>query len=507
MIPTGTAPTAPSTGPSPSALVRAVRPTLFGAAEDPDLIFALLLSNLMSPSLRPLAGKALPKAPADPAATMRKIRKFVDNRFSHIPPLEMARIWGLHERERIADPEERAAGDGAMEMLRAGYLKTRETDRPMREELWDFLKMEAFPEFLYPTLDLIPFREPVPFPERTGGTLGLTSCFDECLLLATLAVSSGHCAPEDLIFLGSPFHYTLFAFAGDRGFWFNGKRELLPAEEWESLHPGDPLGAARELDSRVLVYDRIVTARGSRVRGRSGGLAGEDLRRAKERISGFLGFELNLFDGGKTDVEESPDPGEGRIGPDDSQNPDSEKGEAVGLEGEQPSSGAAPWRQEVREPEAWEAEIRRRAGEGEMPSRSALHAFRSLRGTEPGAFAEAALRGYRVYLQSAAIANPDEGIRRVRALGGTESYLPGGDRMALPDEVLRFDRGTRKERALTLYALLRLSPAFEGVREDAPGAGGKGPTGKIPSLFLEPGEEDWVLHVGDRSIPGRDLMP
>ncbi len=465
------------TVPPRSALVRAVRPTLFGAAEDPDLIFALLLSNLMSPSLRPVTEKALPRAAADPASAVRKIRKFVDNRFFHIPPLQMAHIWGLHEQERIADPTERAVAAEAMEQLRAGYRKTQSTDHPMRTELWDFLEMAAFPEFLYPTLDLIPFREPVPFPERTGGTLGLTSCFDECLLLATLAVSSGLCAPEDLIFLGSPFHYSLFAFVGERGFWFNGKREVFSAEEWEALHPGDPAKAREDLESRVLVHDRIVSVRGSVVRGRPGGLAGEDLRRTRERLSGFLGFDLDLFDG-ETSARES---GEGRP---------------------LPTPTGADWGREPRDPSAWEAEIRRRAGEGDPLSLSALHAFRSLRGTDPEAFAEAALRGYRVYLQSAAVSGLDEALRQVRSVEGTASYLPGGDRMALPDEVLRFGRGDARERALTLYALLRLSPEFCGDG-GAPG----GETSPAGTLALEPGAEDWVLRVGDRTIPGRDLMP
>jgi hypothetical protein len=70
-------------------LDRAVAPNLFDAAADPEVIFPLVLANLMSPRLwelrDQLSGSADPiRALCD--CTIRPIQQYVDHHFEHVTP-------------------------------------------------------------------------------------------------------------------------------------------------------------------------------------------------------------------------------------------------------------------------------------------------------------------------------------------------------------------------------------------------------------------------------------
>ena len=107
-------------------LVRAARPTLFSATSQPQLIASLVLANLMSERLWRLADRIAKSGRAafakrDIPGMMRAVQKFVNGRFYHAKHLDFGRIWGLHEREMIADPDDMEATDYALDILERGF--------------------------------------------------------------------------------------------------------------------------------------------------------------------------------------------------------------------------------------------------------------------------------------------------------------------------------------------------------------------------------------------------
>ena len=443
-----------------SDLSRAVRPTLFATARNPELLSALTLAHLASGSLHRLAARALPEPPANPLEGLERLRRFLDRRFRHLAFEEHARIWGFFEEERLRDPEDRERAETTRLLLEEAYDATQGTSRPIPEIYRTFLENRCFPEVLYPPLDVILRLD------AGTRTLGPTTCCDEALLFGALAVATGLCAPEDLTFLGSPFHYTLFVPSSGGTYWFNGKKEGLDRETWRAMGSGEE--ARKQLRTRLPVADRVITLRGAAVRGRPGSLSSGNLERAAERIRDFLGFEPTLLEELRSSDPTPPEP------------------------------SPPCWKEAPQDAAGWEEALRR--GEGPIPL-LARHAHRSLRGTHLRAFEEAALRGNAPFLRGAQVLSLDDAVQALRELPDPTSPLEGTDRLALPDEVFRLGRGTPRERALALFALLRHSPlAADGIhlpREEREPA----------ALSLCVGGPDWGVLWGNVHIPGEDLLP
>lgn len=88
----------------------------------------------------------------------------------------------------------------------------------------------------------------------------------------------------------------------------------------------------------------------------------------------------------------------------------------------------------------------------------ALYAFRSLRVAHPEAYVLAALREAKAREIGRSLRSVEEAIAMARGIHGSESIFGSRDRIAMPDEILLFDTGTDRERALLLHALLVHSP-------------------------------------------------
>jgi len=91
----------------------------------------------------------------------------------------------------------------------------------------------------------------------------------------------------------------------------------------------------------------------------------------------------------------------------------------------------------------------------------ALYAFRSLDVRLPQAYARAALRDWRARELGKAVNGLADAISIVGHVQGGDSIFGSRERIALPDEVLLFNKGSDRDRALLLYTLLRHSPAHD----------------------------------------------
>ena len=423
-------------------LVQAAKPTLFSTTARPELIISILYSNLMSERLWQLGKQTAKQATpllteAERFKLLTKIHKTIKYRFYHAKPIEVARIWGLHERERITDPADLTANDYAMQLLETCYNSPNET-RTGVPLMLEFLEMGAFPEFCYPTVDLILAHHTLlqDLPSRPHG---MTSCLDECILIAAVALVLRFCRLDEIVFIGSPFHYSLLLFPeGSDGYWFNAKRELFDAASWRTAlgeeHTPEVIRDA--FFSRMLGFDRLITANGCCIFPRNeSNLSHADLESLCGKISRFLGVELKELlpateETGTLSYTSCTSP----VLPD-----------IAGCE-----SGA----------EFAERLLTLIKTNSDHILSSSLYTFRRLDVPEPQTYVSAALSGYRVWLRSAEVTSMEDALALVRAIPGRDSVFGPSDRLALPDEVLIFNTGNDIERILLLYTLLMLSASF-----------------------------------------------
>ena len=57
---------------------------------------------------------------------------------------------------------------------------------------------------------------------------------------------------EDIVFVGSPLHYTLYLFPDEEGYMFNAKREFFRRQDWSKQSGGDPEVSSRLFMERPL---------------------------------------------------------------------------------------------------------------------------------------------------------------------------------------------------------------------------------------------------------------
>lgn len=408
--------------------IRAIRPTLFSATLHPEFIPALVLANLMTPRLWEWADK-IRADPAwtgtDPAERLRRLHRFLNKRFFHPQGTEFGRIWGLQERERISDPEEREASDYAMRMIEESLCEI--TD----PTYWTFsflpsLRHGQFPLYVYPTADTLAALSTV-LPGTDRRVLGVTCCLDECVLAASLALATGVCRRDDLAFFGSPAHYTLMVRTVGGPVWFNAKRECFTCTAWAETIGADRAAAFLR---RLFLFDRLITPTAWAI------YPAGPCFDPEEKLPGWV-EEAERFVGAPVPWLR-PVPAT------------TEKARAV--------SGFPDLPVHARAAGA-EAAIIAATRTGDAPvARAGLFAFRHPEFCDPEGLAEAANAGFRVFLKAAEVLSPADADAIVRAIPGRTSIYGEGGRMALPDEVLAFRTGSEAERELLRETLLRLAP-------------------------------------------------
>lgn len=408
-------------------LIKAVSPSLFSAVLHPDLIIALVIANLMSPKLWELAKRIPAGDRANPEVTMKRLHKFVNRNFYHPNPSDFCRVWGLYERETVTDPDELASSDWAMSIIREGIELTRNRDAGFVIGLLD---NSTAPRYIYPTVDLILAPTPA-LQALKPPVLGMTACLDECVLIASLALAGGLCKMEDVVFVGSPLHYTLYLFPDEEGYMFNAKREFFRRQDWSQLSGGDPEASSRLFMEKLFVCDRIITPFGGCVfPNRSVTIAPERMEDVVKRISHFLSA---------TPQELSQALATAR------------KAGATDLAGADLIDGLP-----TLSCAAIEAAVLAAMDHAGYPLlETALYVFRHPRVNEPELYKEAAMRGFRSYILSGAVLCPADAREIVAGISGDRSVYGESLRVAMPDEVLAFDTASDDERKLFEETLLR----------------------------------------------------
>jgi hypothetical protein len=140
-----------------SSIDRAVAPNLFDAILDPELIFALVLANLMSPRLWELRRRLLQSSgPGDPpfADGIQRIQQLIDHHFEHVTPTRIAEVNGVLDLDSEAERLGSAAVDYAVSKI-LSTLDWRVRRGTLVKDVFpvDLIGRRKFPAYIYSTID------------------------------------------------------------------------------------------------------------------------------------------------------------------------------------------------------------------------------------------------------------------------------------------------------------------------------------------------------------------
>ena len=414
------------------AIEWAVAPNLLDAVVDPELVFSLLLANLMSPRLWEFASR-MQNRPATATLTgdLAQVQQFIDHHYEHVTPEHVFETNGVLDLEF----EARRLGASAVEYAHAKILSSMES-RVRRGSYaanvagLSRLRRHQLPAYFYSTIDeayahrrLLRGRKHKPY--------GITCCIDEAALFAALSIARRITSAERLMFLASPAHHTALVRTTDHGWWFYGKHDLFSSADWKTLvtrsHKGDPQVA---FDFRLPNLDRIMTTAGSIFfENGENSMSEANLAARVKLIDAFFGTRLAQLDQAlrrgfrpleNTHLDEI----------------------FAGINGA--SDGPAV-----------QQRLSRLAFQEDQPAAlRALYAFRTLDVPDPNVYLRAArtaaLRNHSLP-QPASI---DAAVDQVAAIKGCESIFGDVTRIAMPDETIRFGTGSDRDKALLLHVIL-----------------------------------------------------
>jgi len=428
-------------------LAQAARPTLLDAAARPELLFSVILANLMSPKVWDFAARvreraaesAGPAAVPDATAIAEAIHCHIDKKLKHSNPMEVAAVWGVDD---LAE-ERRRLGAEAVDYPISLIMAAEEFDKAIGreagvDELVGLAETGQFPDFEYGTLDL---SEAYPKSIKGRHSLGLVSCADVATLAASLACLLGAAPLQDIVLLGSPHHYTTFVLHPSGGFWFSGKRDLFTPATWAAQAQGrGQEGLFDALDHHASVLDRTIAWSGAHLYGEHRStIPAQELARYYAAARRFLTVEPpGLAAAFQRPTTYAPSASPPPIDIADMGSPAQVMQAVDALARSHPESicGLAPY------------------------------TGRLLRVEHPEAYIRAGLRGRHLRQAASDVTSLAAACAVAAAVPGRDPVFGDIERIALPDETLVFGAASHRERALLILCLLALAPAVPATDKE-----------------------------------------
>lgn len=256
----------------------AVAPDLFDVLFDSELIATLCMSDLLSAGLWTQVSKIraeLDSHPLDDSISLADIppvisavQKYINKRFTHLHPTDVAAIYGLTDLnvESVRFPA------GRFEQVLQDLTNFFHWFSAQREPLGSvglqtlsWLQGKTFPAYFYLNVDLINAHK-----NLTGHAIktpnGLTSCLDEAALFIAMALVLPKAGEiRALMVMSSVSHYSAFGYSetGQR-WWFNGKNQLYSQSDWKKRVVEHFNGDAQAcFDSLFSNFSKITTVSGA----------------------------------------------------------------------------------------------------------------------------------------------------------------------------------------------------------------------------------------------------
>lgn len=425
---------------------RAVAPNLFDVVAHPDLVFTLILANLMSSRLWEIRERL--SRPDDSngdtsAPYPRRLQRLLDHHFEHVTPARVADMNGVLDLDELARRYGAPAVDLALFQIVSALNWRAEHGALDQHALGlDHIENGKFPAYTYATIDeawacrrLLQGRKHKPW--------GLTCCLDEAAIFAALYLTQANGDAEDVVILGAPTHYSVFVQTSEGAWWFYTKQELHSPATWSALVSEAYHGNSQlAFNDRQLTFDRIITASGTYVlsTGESS-IPRANLKRIVSRLDSFFGRRLVQLDAALSRPV--------RL---------AEGSDACGVIKSVASASSA-------------AEVRRRVSQAAFDDDNgaalrALCNFRTLDVPDPSVYLLAARQTIELQNLVPGISTMDDAIRTVASIAGSTSIFEDPDRIAMPAETLRFATGTVRDKALLLHVLVERAEDLDAKQRD-----------------------------------------
>ena len=427
-----------------------VSPNIFDILCDSNLIAPLLLANLLSPELWSLSekirSKYLPSAGVDknpltlsalPATgeeglpiAIREIQRQIDRGFKHVHPNEVAEIYGYLDIELESNRLGKDKLNQLLEKMKQAFkdrsrLGTQQSD--LTTLILDEISHDRFPAYIYQNYDLVrAHRKFSGHGSRSPN--GLTSCLDETTIFTALVLAL---KPEDvsgIAILSSPTHYSAFGYGpNNESWWFYGKNHLYSKAQWKLLIDEDFKGDVQAcFDTLFADFNKITTVAGAfEFDTRKCSIQLAHLDQYVERMDDFFGTRLRQLEQGLS-YPKQPSP-------------------------ESPFSTILRKTLSIQSKKDAEQLVRQLH---EPWLSSVSYAYRSWNVLDRTPYLEAARRNPLTIKLASQLVDASAALLRVQNIKKVESIFGNRDRVALPDETLRLDSGTDRDKALLLHVLL-----------------------------------------------------
>ena len=414
-----------------------VLPSIFDAHARPDILLPLVLANLLSPQLWALSAKARSRAattvPAgeDLPPGLRAAQVQIDRHFEHLTPTRTAEIFGELDLDEESGRIGREFIDHALrDILRGVHRRVAEgtLDPAIEQSLLDRVARRRFPAYHYATFDVVRANRRL-IQDRRRVPHGLTSCLDETAIFAALVLTLPEIDVTSVVCLASPEHYTAFGWNETSGpWWFYSKNRLLSATEWRHLVDTEFGGNAQT------AFDRHLAINGTcdLSHGQSS-IPADHLQEILAIMERYFGMRLRQIDDAFRQT----------------------------LTYRPPSPFAPVFRELLadRSEPMTRRKLRKQADpELDRLMEIVLHTYRSLEVADLTPYLVAARRSPSCRQLAAGLASVTAALDAVRAIPGRESIVEDRERIAMPEETLRFRTGSDRDLALLLHVLIEAMP-------------------------------------------------
>jgi hypothetical protein len=361
---------------------------------------------------------------------LREIQRQVDRGFKHVHPNEIAEIYGY-----LDIPTERCRLGHEQLNHTLGKIQQALKDRAALGEqqaarttlLLNDILNERFPAYIYQNYDLVHAHRKF----RGHGSRapdGLTSCLDETTIFIALVLALNPDDVSGIAILSSQTHYSAFGYGpNNEPWWFYGKNRLYSRKQWRLMVDENFSGdAQRCFDALFADFNKITTAAGAfEFDTGQCSIAIADLQQYLERIDDFFGTRLQQLTQG---LSHPPQP-----------------------------AAESPFSTILRQT----LSIQTRADVEQLVERlpdplltSVRYAYRAWDVPDRTPYLQAARRNPLTIKLASQLEDVSAALLRVQDIKKIESIFNDRERVALPDEILRLESGTDRDKALLLHVLL-----------------------------------------------------
>lgn len=412
-----------------------VAPNYFDAIVHPEVIMPLVLSHLLSESLWQRRDAVVERLdglePPDPSTPVElfALKRFIDKNFEHVHPNFVGQLNGMLNVQE----ESRRLGEHHVQRAMQGldfYTKYCEM-RGAHDISWmqQSIVSGVFPNYTYTTYDVI--RAHRKFSQhRKGSSFGIVSCLDEMSLFCAAALTLPKDYVSKVIILTGPTHYTVMLWdAEKRGYWFPAKRYLFSARSWaeyvDTKYNGDVALAYNDI---LCQTNRITSTHGSfEIEHGTSSIPIDFLHETIQDIKELLGYlPESVVDAMQRPIEQLP--------------PSPYADVFASIAG-------------VSSIQAVRSDVHAAASSGQEWAEEVLLAYRSAEMVDHPRYLAAAMQSPLTREVARGMQSTEEAAAFVDSIPGHESIFGDDNRIALPDETLRMQTGTERDRSILLYAL------------------------------------------------------